>query len=49
MKRLISGLVILSLGLFTFGCGGDAKAPAKKPEAGKTAPAAPAEKPADKK
>jgi len=48
MKKLLAGMLVLSLGLFTLGCGGGEKKPASKPAAGgatppaPTAPAAPA-------
>ena len=42
MKKLLAGMLALSLGLFTLGCGGTEKKADKKPAAGGAAPSAPA-------
>lgn len=39
MKKLLAGMLVLSLGLFTLGCGGGEKKADKKPAAGGTTPA----------
>ena len=45
MKRLMVGLVVLSLGLFTLGCGSEKPAPVKKAGAAGTASTAPVKTP----
>jgi hypothetical protein len=39
MKKLLAGMLVLSLGLFTLGCGGGEKKVEKKPAAGGGTPA----------
>jgi hypothetical protein len=48
MKKLLAGMVILSLGLFTLGCGGSETKPVKK-DAGAKTPASAPEKAPEKK
>jgi hypothetical protein len=48
MKKLLAGMVILSLGLFTLGCGGETKTPPKKDAGAKTPVSAPEKTPEKK-
>ena len=49
MKKVVTLLAVLGLGLTLIGCGGDAAPPAKKPDASKPAETKPADtKPVEK-